>query len=236
MCKDHDNFELYEEVKTPRSVSSAKTDAKLNVLAAASRGRTAEITRNECVVKHGNVPVATGRKQSFMMYLNIDVDAECHMAEDESELWHRRLGHASYSTINKMITDGKISGAEMKTEVLCDVCATAKQVRISFKTCEDVVKAREKARTDGVSQYVTVYPLRKKSDVPDVFAKRYREIKTATGTTIKVILSDNGGEYQNAAMDNFCQTKFIKQGFTVPYNPEQNEMAESMNRTLVDMT
>ena len=32
------------------------------------------------------------------------------------------------------------------------------------------------------------------------------------------------------------QGKFVKQEFTVPYNPEQNGMAERMNRTLVEMT
>ena len=37
-------------------------------------------------------------------------------------------------------------------------------------------------------------------------------------------------------MDNFCKEKFIKQEYTVPYNPEQNGMAERMNRTLVEMT
>ena len=30
--------------------------------------------------------------------------------------------------------------------------------------------------------------------------------------------------------------KFVKQPFTVSYNPEQNGMEERMNRTLVEMT
>uniref|UniRef100_H3HA01 Integrase catalytic domain-containing protein n=1 Tax=Phytophthora ramorum TaxID=164328 RepID=H3HA01_PHYRM len=33
-----------------------------------------------------------------------------------------------------------------------------------------------------------------------------------------------------------CDEKTIKQEFTVPYNPQQNGMAERMNRTLVEMT
>uniref|UniRef100_A0AAV1V0R9 CCHC-type domain-containing protein n=1 Tax=Peronospora matthiolae TaxID=2874970 RepID=A0AAV1V0R9_9STRA len=100
MCKDRDAFEEYEEVHHARSISSAKSDVKLNVIghgtvklrvwtghawidarlentlhvqdlsknlfsltAAAARGMTVEITRNECVVKRGGTPVATGRKQ-----------------------------------------------------------------------------------------------------------------------------------------------------------------------------
>lgn len=36
-------------------------------------------------------------------------------------------------------------------------------------------------------------------------------------------------------MDKFCKAKFIKQEFTVPFNPEQNGMAERTNRTIVEM-
>ena len=234
-----------------------------SLTAASARGMTVEITRNECVVKQGGTPVATGRKQGFLMYLNVEAGAECHVAEHESELWHRRLGHASYGTINDMIKDGRIKGAEMKTDVVCDVCAMSKQVRKSFKTSEEDKELRERARFDGIvcsdvlgpitpasrsgfkyivsfimmkSRYVTVYPLRKKSEVVSAFTRFYREIKIASGTKIKVIRSDNGGEYRNAVMDSFCKDKYIKQEFTVPFNPEQNGMAERMNRTLVEMT
>ena len=36
-------------------------------------------------------------------------------------------------------------------------------------------------------------------------------------------------------MSKICQEQNIKQEFTVPYNPEQNRMAERMNRTLTEM-
>ena len=151
----------------------------------------------------------------------------------------------------------------MKTDVVCDVCATSKQVRKSFKTSEEDAELREAARSDEMvcsdvlgpitpasrsgfkyivsfimmkSRYVTVFPMRKKSEVTSAFTRFYQEIKTLTGKKIKVLRSDNGGEYRNAAMDKFCKAKYIKQEFTVPYNPEQNGMAERMNRTLVEMT
>lgn len=234
-----------------------------SLTAAAARGMTIEITRDECVVKRGGTPVATGRKQGFLMYLNIEADAECHVAETEAELWHRRLGHASYGTVNALVKDGRIKGEEMKMDFVCDVCATSKQVRKSFNTSEEDAELREAARSDEVvcsdvlgpitplsksgykyivsfimmkNRYTTVFPLRKKSEVTSAFTRFYREIKTLSGTKVKVLRSDNGGEYRNAAMDNFCKAKFIKQEFTVPFNPEQNGMAERMNRTLIEMT
>ena len=56
------------------------------------------------------------------------------------------------------------------------------------------------------------------------------------GLRSRLFEGDNSGEYRNAAMASFCKDKFIKQEFTVPFNPEQNGMAERMNRTLVEMT
>ena len=160
-----------------------------SLTAAAARGMTVEITRDECVIKRGGTAVATGRKQGFLMYLNIEAGAECHVAETNAELWHRRLGHASYGTVNAMVKDGRIKAEEMKTDVVCEVCATSKQVRKSFNTSKEAAELREAARSDEVvcfdvlgpitpasksgykyivsfimmkSRYTTVYPMRKR--------------------------------------------------------------------------
>ena len=53
--------------------------------------------------------------------LNVEADAECHSAENEAELWHRRLGHVSYTTVNKLITDGCITGSCINPMVVCDI-------------------------------------------------------------------------------------------------------------------
>ena len=300
MCKDRGAFEEYNEVQRPRSISSAKSNAKLTVLgtgvvklrvwtgrewidvrlentlhvqdltknlfsltAAASREMNVEITKHECVIKRNGVPVATGTKKGSLLYLNVMTEDECHIVANDIELWHRRLGHASYGAVNAMAKDGRLAGVKMKADAVCDVCATAKQVRKTFKVSEEDSEMRESARADAVvcsdvlgpitpasksgfrfivtfimmkSRYVMVYPLRKKSDVLSAFTRYVQDIKMSSGTTIKVLRSDNGGEYRNAGMDRFCKSKSIKQEYTVPYNPEQNGMAERMNRTLVEMT
>ena len=76
--------------------------------AAASRGMTVEIIHYECVVKRGSILVAPGRNQDFLIHLNVEVDAECHVAECETEQRHHRLCHASYDTVNAMIRDESI--------------------------------------------------------------------------------------------------------------------------------
>ena len=46
--------------------------------------------------------------------------------------------------------------------------------------------------------------------------------------------SDNGTEYVNLRMMNFMKSNGILHQTSVPFNPEQNGMAERMNRTIVE--
>ena len=108
-----------------------------SLTAAASRKMMVEITQNECVIKRNGVPVVTGTKKGSLIYLNVKTEEECHVAEEDIELWHRRLGHASYGVVNAMVKDGRLSGAKMKSDAECDVCATAKQARKTFKASNE---------------------------------------------------------------------------------------------------
>ncbi|KAG6623354.1 Retrovirus-related Pol polyprotein from transposon TNT 1-94 [Phytophthora cinnamomi] len=249
---------IAEEVRQKDSTRVEEATALL-----AARGMTVTMDSERCVVKRGSQVVATGRKQGKLMYLNTDGGEECHVAENDVGLWHRRLGHVSFSTLNSMVKDGKLSGAQVAPGTVCGVCATAKQARKPFSSTEKELEARESARNDTTvcsdvlgpvtpasksgykyimsfilmkSRFVTIYPLRKKSEVCEAFKKFLKEAETSAGIKVKVLRSDNGGEYCNAAMETLCDDKMVKQEFTVPYNPQQNGMAERMNRTLVEMT
>jgi transposase InsO family protein len=48
--------------------------------------------------------------------------------------------------------------------------------------------------------------------------------------------SDNGGEYTSKEFSNFCIEAGIKREFTIPYNPQQNGVAERKNRTIIEAT
>ena len=51
---------------------------------------------------------------------------------------------------------------------------------------------------------------------------------------VKVLRSDNGGEYTSNSFAKFCTEKGISHQFTVPYCPQQNGVAERMNRTIME--
>ncbi|GJV42337.1 putative ribonuclease H-like domain-containing protein [Tanacetum coccineum] len=51
---------------------------------------------------------------------------------------------------------------------------------------------------------------------------------------VKVIRYDNGTEFKNRVMNQFCEMKGIKREFSVARTPQQNRVAERKNRTLIE--
>jgi hypothetical protein len=51
---------------------------------------------------------------------------------------------------------------------------------------------------------------------------------------IKILGSDNGGEYTSKYFVNYCKYVGIKRELTTPYNPQQNGVAERKNRTIIE--
>ena len=49
------------------------------------------------------------------------------------------------------------------------------------------------------------------------------------GRNIKVLPSDNGGKYKGNVFQEFCTREGIKREWIVPYNPQQNGVAERKN-------
>jgi transposase InsO family protein len=46
-------------------------------------------------------------------------------------------------------------------------------------------------------------------------------VENQTGNKIKVLRSDNGGEYTSNDFNDFCAREGIKRELTVPYNPSR---------------
>lgn len=172
-------------------------------------------------------------------------------------LWHRRLGHIGFDNLKRLKSDFsddlQFDSDERK---LCGVCLEGKQSRKPFNSSSSrSSKVLELVHSDvcgpinvdsfGGSRYfvtflddfsrkVVVYIIKQKSDV---FAK-LKEYKcmaeNQTGEKLKVLRTDNGTEYFNKNCSNFLKDCGIVHQSSAPYTPEQNGMAERMNRTLVE--
>ncbi|GMF18160.1 unnamed protein product [Phytophthora fragariaefolia] len=88
---------------------------------------------------------------------------------------------------------------------------------------------------DDYSRHVTVYFMKAKSEVLSKFKIYKAAIENATGKTIKRLRSDNGGEYTDKLFKAYLNRNGIKHDKTVPYTPQQNGLAERINRSLAEM-
>ena len=59
-------------------------------------------------------------------------------------------------------------------------------------------------------------------------------VENQTGKKIKVLRLDNGGEYKSDPFLRVCKEEGIVRHFTVPGTPQQNGVAERLNRTLLE--
>lgn len=139
----------------------------------------------------------------------------------KSYLWHLRLGHIDHGGLD-MIVKNKLGvgidiGSDSKWE-LCDGCAISKQTRSTFQDSttarstglldvvySDVCGPMQSTTFSGKRFFVTfiddksrntvVYLMSNKSEVFDKSAQFVKWAETQTGRRVKVLRSDNGGEY-----------------------------------------
>jgi hypothetical protein len=87
---------------------------------------------------------------------------------------------------------------------------------------------------DDASRKVFVYFLKQKSESLSAFKNFKSLVETQTESKIKRIRTDNGTEYVNKDFKKFLEESGIIHEKTVPYTPEQNGLAERMNRTIIE--
>ena len=88
---------------------------------------------------------------------------------------------------------------------------------------------------DDKTRYVWVYPLKHKDEVFEHFLEWKTLAEKSIGTKLKVLRTDNGGEYTSKKFERYLKSEGIRHERTVPKTPEQNGVAERLNRTLVEM-
>lgn len=87
---------------------------------------------------------------------------------------------------------------------------------------------------DDYCKMVFLYFLRQKSQALEIFTEFKNMIENQTDHKIKILRTDNGGEYVSNDFDKFCKNNGIIHQLSVPHTPQQNGVAERMNRTIVE--
>ncbi|GJR40362.1 putative ribonuclease H-like domain-containing protein [Tanacetum coccineum] len=178
---------------------------------------------------------------------------------DESMLWHRRLGHINFKNINKLVKDNLVRGLPTKcfeNDQTCVAYLKGKQHRASCKSkvLNPITKPLFMLHmdlfgptfvsslmhkkyclvvTDDYSRFTWVFFLTTKDETSEILKRFIKEIENLVDKKVKIIRSDNGTEFKNNVMDDFCREKGIKREYSVARTPQQNGVAERRNRTLI---
>ncbi|GJY37053.1 retrovirus-related pol polyprotein from transposon TNT 1-94, partial [Tanacetum coccineum] len=182
--------------------------------------------------------------------INATIDGRGNVA-----LWHQRLGHMSEKGMKILASKGRIPDLQKVVVGFCEPCVLGKQKKVSFVKSGNTRKLQrlELVHTDvygptsvasigGSRYYVTfiddssrkvwVYFLKNKSEVFNTFKKWKAAVENETNLRVKCLKSDNGGEYSSREFIEYCAENGIRMLKTVPETPQQNGVAERMNRTL----
>lgn len=173
-----------------------------------------------------------------------------------SQILHRRFAHLNYSDLKVMqqAVEGLDVVKGLNTSDICEVCAEGKQTRLPFKnkghratSVLEVVHADLcgpldvpsiggsryfMVLEDDVTRMTFVYFLRSKDQALQFFKDFKAMVENQTNQRIKILRSDNGGEFCSRQVERFLSDNGIIHQKTTPYTPEQNGMLERMNRTV----
>jgi transposase InsO family protein len=82
--------------------------------------------------------------------------------------------------------------------------------------------------------HLDVCVLKSKDEVLGKFKEFKDLVENLSERKIKILRSNNGGEYTSNEFGRFFRDVEIKRELTSPYNPEQNGVAEIKNRTIME--
>ncbi|GJS74419.1 ribonuclease H-like domain-containing protein [Tanacetum coccineum] len=179
---------------------------------------------------------------------------------DESNKWHRRLGHVNFKNLNKLVKGNLVRGLPSKifqNDHTCVACQKGKQHKASCKAKAvssishtlqllhmdlfgptSVRSLNHKTYclviTDDFSRFSWVFFLRTKDETSAILKDFIRQIENQLNQKVKTIRSDNGTEFKNKDVIEFCGSKGIKREYSNARTPQQNGVAERKNMTLIE--
>jgi hypothetical protein len=159
-----------------------------------------------------------------------------------------------------LVQDLSVSAEKFRSlkEEVCEPCILAKQTRSRFPKASEShtdrkpldlllmdlcgplqVKSLGGSRyiltiTDDASRCSIVKFLSEKSQAKKAITQVVKQLERQLGSKVKEFRTDRGREFLNKEMAQFCSEEGIIHELTCPYTPEQNGVAERLNRTLLE--
>ncbi|GJT63891.1 retrovirus-related pol polyprotein from transposon TNT 1-94 [Tanacetum coccineum] len=187
----------------------------------------------------------------------------CLMAKDTSSqawLWHRRLSHLNFDTINLLSKNDIVIGLpklKFVKDHLCSSCELGKAKRKSFHTKTTPSSKRQlqllhmdlcgPMRVESIngmkyvlvivndySRYTWTHFLRSKDETPDVLIDFLKLVKRGLHDQVRTVRTDKGTKFLNKTLHAYFAQEGIEHQTSVARTPEQNDIVDRQNCTLVE--
>nr|GEX74797.1 hypothetical protein [Tanacetum cinerariifolium] len=180
--------------------------------------------------------------------------------KNKSWLWHQRLNHLNFGTINDLARKDLVRGLprlKFEKDHLCSACQLGKSKKHTHKpktknTNLEVLNTLHmdlcgpmRVQTingkkyilvivDDYSQFTWVTFLRSKDENPEVIIKFITQIQVSLNKTVRYVRTDNGTEFVNHTLTEYYERIGLFHQKTVPRTPQQNGVVKRRNRTLIE--
>ncbi|GJS71170.1 putative ribonuclease H-like domain-containing protein [Tanacetum coccineum] len=138
----------------------------------------------------------------------------------KSWLWHQRLSHLNFDTINDLAKNDLVTGLpkfKYHKEHICPSCEQGKSKRASHPP-KPVPNSKQ----------------RSKDEAPEVIKTFLKRITVLLQSPVIIIRTDNGTEFKNQILKEYFDSVGISHQASSVRTPQQNGVVERRNRTLVE--
>nr|GEX65351.1 hypothetical protein [Tanacetum cinerariifolium] len=224
--------------------------------------------RNTCFIRDlDGVDLLKGNRSTNLYTINLydmaSASLICLMARAtpiKSWLWHQRLSHLNFHTINDLDKNDLVSSLlkfKYAKEHLCSSCEQGKSKRASHPP-KPVTNSKQQLHllhmdlygpmrvasingkryvlviVDDYSRYTWVHFLRTKDETPEVIKNFLKKISGCLHAPVIIVHTDNGTEFKNHVLKEYFDSVGIKHETSAAKTPQQNGVVEHKNRTLVE--
>ena len=206
--------------------------------------------------------IGSGRVERGLYVLDGDVSGplahhtivSANKAED-IYLWHRRLGHPSFSllkhlfpslVLNKNVSDYPCEPCELGKHHRASFAPSINKSSVPFALVHSDVWGPSRVLSskghrwfvifvDDYSRATWLYLMKEKREVFSIFKYFHQMVCTQFDTTLKVLRSDQWGEYIDSGLGDYFRANGIIHQMSCTDTPQQNGVAERKNRHLLDI-
>nr|GEX41178.1 retrovirus-related Pol polyprotein from transposon TNT 1-94 [Tanacetum cinerariifolium] len=224
--------------------------------------------RNACFVRNlEGVDLLKGDRLTNLYTINLHEMASASLiylmaraSSTKSWLWHQRLSHLNFDTINDLARNNLVSGLpkfKYNKEHLCPSYEPGKSKRASHPP-KPVPNSRQRLHllhtdlcglmriasingkryvlviVDDYSRYTWVNFLRSKDEAPEVIKMFLKRITIFLQSPVIIIRTDNGTKFKNQVLKQYFDYVGISHQMSSVRTPQQNGVVKRRNQTLVE--